>query len=413
MTATPAAPPAAPSGTREVLALADGVELIGEFEGSGFREPPLLARRGDGQMVTAHAGCCTTWRPSCDGRRDAEQVAAVVLRALRARRQRAQRPPARRGAAAPARRARARRRDDARAAQARRRCSRCATAGRSSPSGPSTCSPRAFAWLHAQPLKAVLLAGARCCSTPGCSASTASRAGIRTVLYEPALAAGPARARSSPRPPSTRSATPAPAAIGGARPGEMGVGVYLIWPAFYCDVTEAYRLNRRGRLRTDLGGVYFNGLFALMAGAAYFATGAGGAAVRRLRAAPDRPAAAAAAAALRRLLRAQRPHRRAGHPLAHQADLPLARARPPQGAAGGRAQAVGALRGHGLPARARTAAGAADRLDRDRGAPDVRDRLRLVLAPARPPARLATAPPSSASARSASPPWSCRWRRCR
>ena len=54
----------------------------------------------------------------------------------------------------------------------------------------------------------------------------------------------------------------------------MGVGVYLIWPAFYCDVTEAYRLDRRGRLRTDLGGVYFNGLFALACGAAYVATGA-------------------------------------------------------------------------------------------------------------------------------------------
>ena len=24
----------------------------------------------------------------------------------------------------------------------------------------------------------------------------------------------------------------------------MGVGLYLVWPAFYCDVTEAYRLNR-------------------------------------------------------------------------------------------------------------------------------------------------------------------------
>ena len=193
----------------------------------------------------------------------------------------------------------------------------------------------------------------------------------------------------------------------------MGVGVYLIWPAFYCDVTEAYRLDRRGRLRTDLGGVYFNGLFALMAGAAYFATGAGGAAVRRLRAAPDRPAAADAAAALRRLLRAQRPHRRAGHPHAHQADLPLARARPPQGAARGRAQAVGPRRGHGLPDRAGAAPDVHDRLDRHVRAADVRDRLRLVLAPARPHARLARHSPSSASAPSGSPRWSCRWRRCR
>ena len=60
---------------------------------------------------------------------------------------------------------------------------------------------------------------------------------------------------------------------GGARPGVVGVGLYLVWPAFYCDVTEAYRLDRAGRLRTDLGGVYFNGIFALAAAAGYFATG--------------------------------------------------------------------------------------------------------------------------------------------
>src|SRR5919112_1605268 len=53
----------------------------------------------------------------------------------------------------------------------------------------------------------------------------------------------------------------------------MGVGLYLVWPAFYCDVTDAYRLNRTGRLRTDLGGVYFNAIFALLAGVVYFATG--------------------------------------------------------------------------------------------------------------------------------------------
>ena len=43
----------------------------------------------------------------------------------------------------------------------------------------------------------------------------------------------------------------------------MGVGLYLVWPAFYTDVTDSYRLDRAGRLRTDLGGLYFNALFAL------------------------------------------------------------------------------------------------------------------------------------------------------
>jgi putative peptide zinc metalloprotease protein len=60
---------------------------------------------------------------------------------------------------------------------------------------------------------------------------------------------------------------------GGARPGVMGVGLYVVWPAFYTDVTDAYRLDRKGRLRTDLGGVYFNTIFILLTAAAYFATG--------------------------------------------------------------------------------------------------------------------------------------------
>jgi putative peptide zinc metalloprotease protein len=60
---------------------------------------------------------------------------------------------------------------------------------------------------------------------------------------------------------------------GGARPGRIGVGIYLVWPAFFTDVTDSYRLSRAGRLRTDLGGVYFNALIALSAAGAYFATG--------------------------------------------------------------------------------------------------------------------------------------------
>jgi putative peptide zinc metalloprotease protein len=50
---------------------------------------------------------------------------------------------------------------------------------------------------------------------------------------------------------------------GGATPGAMGVGLYLVWPAFYTEVTDSYRLGRRGRLRVDLGGLYFNAVFAV------------------------------------------------------------------------------------------------------------------------------------------------------
>jgi putative peptide zinc metalloprotease protein len=50
---------------------------------------------------------------------------------------------------------------------------------------------------------------------------------------------------------------------GGATPSGMGAGLYMVWPAFYTDVTDAYRLPRRDRLRTDLGGLYFNSIVAV------------------------------------------------------------------------------------------------------------------------------------------------------
>ena len=63
------------------------------------------------------------------------------------------------------------------------------------------------------------------------------------------------------------------ARYGGAEPGVMGAGIYVVWPAFYTDVTDAYRLNRAGRLRVDLGGVYFNCIFVLGVVGAYALTG--------------------------------------------------------------------------------------------------------------------------------------------
>jgi putative peptide zinc metalloprotease protein len=51
---------------------------------------------------------------------------------------------------------------------------------------------------------------------------------------------------------------------GGGRPGGMGAGIYMVWPAFYTDVTDAYRLPQRDRLRTDVGGIYFNAVIAVV-----------------------------------------------------------------------------------------------------------------------------------------------------
>jgi len=60
---------------------------------------------------------------------------------------------------------------------------------------------------------------------------------------------------------------------GGARPGVIGVGFYVIWPAFFTNVTDSYRLGRAGRVRTDLGGVYFNVISVLLLTGIYVATG--------------------------------------------------------------------------------------------------------------------------------------------
>jgi putative peptide zinc metalloprotease protein len=52
----------------------------------------------------------------------------------------------------------------------------------------------------------------------------------------------------------------------------MGFGLYLLWPALYSTVTDSYRLSRAGRLRTDLGGVYFNAVFIAGMSVAYLHT---------------------------------------------------------------------------------------------------------------------------------------------
>ncbi len=44
----------------------------------------------------------------------------------------------------------------------------------------------------------------------------------------------------------------------GARYGNIGFALYAIFPVFYTDVTHSYRLNRRQRIRVDLGGIYFD-----------------------------------------------------------------------------------------------------------------------------------------------------------
>jgi putative peptide zinc metalloprotease protein len=60
---------------------------------------------------------------------------------------------------------------------------------------------------------------------------------------------------------------------GGGKVRGMGAGLYLIYPAFFTDVTDSYRLGRWARVRTDLGGFYFYLIFALGLIGLYWLTG--------------------------------------------------------------------------------------------------------------------------------------------
>ena len=57
--------------------------------------------------------------------------------------------------------------------------------------------------------------------------------------------------------------------VAGGRARGMGFGFYLVYPVLFTDVTDSYRLGRWRRLLTDVGGFYFNLVFALGLFAAY------------------------------------------------------------------------------------------------------------------------------------------------
>lgn len=60
---------------------------------------------------------------------------------------------------------------------------------------------------------------------------------------------------------------------GGAKPGAIGIGLYLWFVVMFNDLTDTYRLSRWGRLRADLGGIYFDTVFIVILYGAYLLTG--------------------------------------------------------------------------------------------------------------------------------------------
>ena len=277
------APPA--MAATSLLRPAEGLRLLGEYQGSGFTDPRFLVRRDDGQVIQLSRLLYLTTAAiveggATDGGWDAGRVAARVAEGF--------------GREITA--------DNV----------RYLVAGKLGPLGvvrtgdpggeppgpdgaPPAAPPRsnlllvvkvrgvllrpraagavggALAWLHHPVLVAVVLAGFGAFER-GCSPVHGAIGPLLGVLDQPVLflaVAGLTLASLLFHEFGHASAC----RYGGARPGAIGFGLYLVWPSLYTDVTDAYRLGRAGRLRTDLGGVYFNAIFILALFGGYAATG--------------------------------------------------------------------------------------------------------------------------------------------
>src|SRR5947208_478927 len=249
--------------------LARGIDLIGKYEGSGFKEAPYIARRADGQVIQL-APLLYLMAELADGERTNEEIAAAVSEAIQRGvsadnvRQLVDERLRPLGVIAPA---------DGSEPELQKADPLLALKLRAAlvPERVVNAVTRIFKPLFFPPVIVLVLAGLVAMDVwlffhHGIAQS------LREVLYSPALLmmmlglvilsaafheCGHATA----------------CAYGGARPGVMGAGLYIVWPAFYTDVTDAYRLGKGGRLRTDLGGVYFNVVFMLATAGVYALTG--------------------------------------------------------------------------------------------------------------------------------------------
>src|SRR3984957_19409632 len=73
----PAPAPADADQAAGVPRLAEGVELLGEYQGSGYTQPPSLVRRADGQVIQMSP---LLYQVACriDGTRDPAAIAGLV-----------------------------------------------------------------------------------------------------------------------------------------------------------------------------------------------------------------------------------------------------------------------------------------------------------------------------------------------
>jgi putative peptide zinc metalloprotease protein len=253
----------------EVLARADGVQMIGEMEGSGYRTPPALARRADGQVVQL-TPLLYTVLGAIDGARTEAEVAHVVSAETG---QDVTAENVRTLVDANLRPAGLVKQRDGSEPELKKSQPLLGLTFKFAVTDPNKTRrlTAPFARLFNPLIVLAVLSGfAVMCwwvlFVKGLASATheafAKPGLLMLVFLVTVLSAG-----------FHEFGHAAAARRGGASPGTMGAGVYLVWPAFYTDVTDSYRLGRGGRLRTDLGGLYFNAIVALATTGVWWATG--------------------------------------------------------------------------------------------------------------------------------------------
>ena len=247
----------APSDPPRALARAEGLELLGEVSGSGYKAGSRLARRADGQMVQL-GPLMYGLLEEIDGRRDIQALAAAMCERL------------------------GRRLATEHVAALGEKL-----AGHGLLAGSEDKAPPRLNPLLALRLK-VLVTDPKVTRRITAPFQVLFRpwalipmlAGFAVVfwfvLLHKGVASATAQAFDSPEllllvfglaiasGAVHEIGHAAACRYGGGRPGGMGAGIYMVWPAFYTDVTDAYRLPRGARLRTDLGGIYFNAVIAVV-----------------------------------------------------------------------------------------------------------------------------------------------------
>jgi putative peptide zinc metalloprotease protein len=248
--------------------LADGVELVGRFEGSGFKEPPYIARRADGQMVQMpamlyalaevidgeadHAELARRFSRRIERQVEPDMVATLIAKQLR---------PLGIVAAADGMAAELKKVDPLLALKFRTKVV---------PKGVVRALTTVFRPLFVTPVVVVVVLAFVALDVWLFGVHGISQS-LRRVIYDPSLLfmlVGGVVIATAFHEIGHATGT----RYGGAEPGVMGVGVYIVWPAFYTDITDAYRLGKTGRLRADMGGMYFNAVFALAIAGLYALT---------------------------------------------------------------------------------------------------------------------------------------------